>query len=229
MTIRGTAVDDLLAYVFDRQPHALRGPLAEWMTSSRRFAQFVETYRDKIRKKLRGAPEREALRDVQAELEAAYWLLQEPRFEVEYEKYGVGKARCPDFTVTYRTNTVQAASAAQREARRLTELVCAKLGQMQPGVMNLLWIVADGLVVDELDVGEVLKALKVRAEGKDSSLFARHGFRDAPDFFKYYRRLSGIVLRPSGTDARQRPTLWLNNQTQHPIPAVIRAHIPLSL
>lgn len=243
MTSRGTPTDDLLAYVFDHRPHALQGGMAEWMGASRRFSAFVATYRDKIRKKLRGAHEREAVRDIGAELEAAYLLLQEWRFDVEYEKYGVGKARCPDFTATFRANTLfnvevtrmrvspgagrgdaeDTAMVRQREAARLAELVCAKLGQLQPGMINLLWVVMDGAVASGVDVAEVMKSLKARAEAKDAQLFARHDFRDTADFFKAYLRLSGLVIRESEGDGVPRPaTLWVNHQAQPPLSSALR-------
>ncbi len=250
MTMRGAAVDDLLAYIFDRRPHALRPMMMEWIISSRRFAQFADTYRDKIRKKLRGAHAWEAVRDVQAELETAYRLLEVRRFEVAYEKYGVGKARCPDLTVTFRshvvfnvevtrmraapatpsatTSTVQqdlepASAEADRLAGRLSEVVCAKLGQMPPGMMNLLWVVTDGAIADKLDVAGAMKDLKTRAEGKDATLYARHGFRDTSDFFKRYLQLSGIVLLATGGSLAPPATLWFNSQARHPIPPTIRA------
>lgn len=244
------ASDDLLAYLFDDKPHALSGAVAGWTTDSRRFAAFVETYRDKIRKKLRGTRDGEGVRDVQAELETAYVLLQERRFTVEYEKYGVGKARCPDFTVTFRANVLfnvevtrkraseraptmtartphadleRAPSERERESNRFLDLVCAKLTQMQPGMVNLLWVVVDSREVEQIDVTGAMRQLKARAESRDVSLFTRHGFIDTADFFRHYLRLSGIVVRAiASADANPSHALWVNNQAQHPIPAAIR-------
>jgi hypothetical protein len=101
-------------------------------------------------------------------------------------------------------------------------VVSSKLSQMLPGMMNLLVIVADHKRIAELDVARVMNQLKQRAEQKDHQLFRRHKFRDTADFFKYYQRLSGVLVRNPGHDeAGQRPILWLNNQTKHPLPAPI--------
>src|SRR5215203_4526091 len=98
-------VDELLAYIFARDAHALAAQFALWLASSPRFQALAAQYRDKIRKKVRGTRDQEGLRDLTFELEIAYLMLSERRFAVEYEKGGVGKQRAPDFHVTFRANT----------------------------------------------------------------------------------------------------------------------------
>jgi hypothetical protein len=74
----------------------------------------------------------------------------------------------------------------------------------------------------ELDVSQVMSQLKQRAEQKEPQLFQRHSFRDTSDFFKYYQRLSGVLLHSTGDDESGTcPILRLNNQTKHPLPAPI--------
>lgn len=110
----------------------------------------------------------------------------------------------------------------QSEGRRMTEIVSSKLSQMLPGMMNLLVIMADHQMMCELDVGKVMNHLKQRAEQKEPQLFQRHGFRGTSDFFKYYQRLSGVLLRSTGHhEPGKCPLLWINNQTKHPLPAPI--------
>src|SRR5262249_26868711 len=101
---RPMTVSELLAYIFDDPAQALAAQFADWATASTRFRAFATTYRDKIPKKIRGVGDAEGLKDLWFELETAYILLQEPRFSVEYEKYGVGKSRGPDFCVTFKAN-----------------------------------------------------------------------------------------------------------------------------
>src|SRR5437764_481069 len=96
--------DDVLPYIFGNTRLPLAVQFAQWVQASPRFRAFAVTYRDKIRKKVRGITEAEGYRDLQAELAAAYFLALERRFLVEYEKYGVGKQRGPDFSVTYKTH-----------------------------------------------------------------------------------------------------------------------------
>ena len=91
---------DLLPYIFSNTRLPLAVQFAHWVQASPRFRAFAETYRDKIRKKVRGITEAEGYRDLQAELATAYFLVLQPRFLVEYEKYGTGKQRGPDFSIT---------------------------------------------------------------------------------------------------------------------------------
>lgn len=73
--VPGIAIERLLVYLHDGAPMAPRsGELARWLGESRRFRSFVEVNRDKIRKKLRGAADAEAHRDVRAELRVAHLL-----------------------------------------------------------------------------------------------------------------------------------------------------------
>src|SRR5512143_827833 len=93
---------DLIAYLFAGQPHRLSGELRQWMESSSRFTAFVETYRDKVRKKIRSARDPESALDLRSELEVACCLLADRRLDVAYEPYASAKRRGPDFAVTYR-------------------------------------------------------------------------------------------------------------------------------
>jgi hypothetical protein len=260
-------VHELLSYIFGDTTDFLTTQFADWALTSRRFRAFALTYRDKIRKKIRGTRDPEGLRDLLFELETAYFLLQERMFSVEYEKFGTGKQRTPDFSVTYRSNivfnaevkrlraasqdheagalppaelalpadmsppavrpgsthilhqeTAGAGAVEGRESGKLTNTVCNKVGQMPPGMINILVIAPDGDGVDELDVAQTMKSLKGRAERKDDLFFARRGCVGAREFIKQYQQLSGILLRRPG----ERPQLWVNAQAKHPIPVEIR-------
>jgi hypothetical protein len=245
-------IGELLRTIFGGEAHILAPPLAEWMVASPRFAAFVETYRDKIRKKVRGMRDAEGLRDLQLELETAYLLLQAHQLTVAYEPYGTGKARGPDFAVTYTTSVTfnvevtrmrvssrerskeqpddladggaDAPFVAQHEAARLADIVCGKLGQMLAGMINVLVVVPESNAALGIDVGGAMLQLRQRAERKDPGLFARYGFQDASDFFKRYERLSGVLVRGASERApRISPILWENNRASHPIPARIRS------
>jgi hypothetical protein len=227
--------NELLAYIFGDQAPSLAAHVAAWMAASSRYQAFVATYRDKIRKKVRGARDAEALKDLFLELETASMLLQERRFDVEYEKYGVGKARGPDFVITFKTRLrfnlevtrLRAAKPTpdhdapdqQYEVARLVDMVCGKLGQMLPSMINILIVFPDDDRVDHSVVMRAMARLKERAERKDIDFFTRKGFGGTQDFFKQYHRLSGILVRSSisGGPARS-AALWENLQARHRIP-----------
>ncbi len=225
---------DLRAYLFDAKPHLLSPGVGEWLARSKRFATFADTYRDKIRKKLRDTRDREAIRDLGCELETAYWLSQDRRLTVEYEKCAGGGARCPDFTVTYTTSYAfavevtrvrgtpgQAVSAALNETRLISH-VAEKLRQMQPGMMNVLWVVMDE-AGGTVDLGHAMAQLRQRAESKDPRVIERHDLGDTAEFFKVYLRLSGVVLRVAPAHGPSRlQALWSNPQAKHPLPPPLK-------
>ena len=234
--------NELLAYLFDRKAHRLAEPLNGWMTASPHFRTFVETYRDKIRKKIRVTQGPESVLDLQAELAIASWLCGERRFTVAYEKCGTGKTRCPDFTVTYTTSfdfnveVTRMRSPAQTgqtgapptptledNSGRLTDIVCGKLSQMLADSINVLVIVTETDRLGDLDLAQFMLHLKLRAEQHDPRILSRHGFRDPADFFKHFQRLSAVALRDMHADGVA--ALWANPQAKHPLPSAIRTSL----
>jgi hypothetical protein len=83
----------LTEYILDGTRSRFSEVLMAWFATSERFEAFADLYKEKIRKKARTAKTGDDLEDLQFELEAPYLLLLDPRFKVEYEKYGSG----PDF------------------------------------------------------------------------------------------------------------------------------------
>jgi len=222
--------DELMSYIFAGQTHRFAAQFAEWATDSARFRAFAEIYRDKIRKKIRGIKDEPGLRDLQFELEIAYLLLQERRFTVEYEKYGVGKQRSADFLVTFRANLpfnvevkrmragAEARAEDLREPTKLINTVCAKLGQLIPNTINLLALSAGGLAYRQDDIDQTMKLLKQHDDRKDEEYFTRRGFASARDFLHGYEHLSAIMIW-HGWDDDGPPVIWLNKLARRPLPA----------
>jgi hypothetical protein len=224
-------LNDLLAYIFEGRSPALAAEFAAWAESSARFHVFAEVYRDKIRKKLRGIRDEHGLRDLRFELEAAYLLLSERRFTVEYEKGGVGKERGPDFCVIYKTHTPfnvevkhirladQAGRTELQEFGKLANIACQKIGQLPPGMINLLIVAYDGGVYDGFDAPGAMGRLRLLAERKDEAFFARRGFASTRDFLKQYQKLSAALFRGLAGPAN---LLWLNPIARHRVPDELR-------
>ncbi|HUP27791.1 MAG TPA: hypothetical protein VM409_05095 [Chloroflexia bacterium] len=233
-TLMPIPASDLLHYIFSNTRLPLAVQFSEWLQAPR-FRVFAENNRDKIRKKVRGIAEAEGYRDLQAELATAYFLLLERRFLVEYEKYGVGKQRGPDFSVTYKTHIRfdvevtrlrggQAGVAS--EPGKLANTLCVKLKQLPPSIINILVLAADdSLHIDndpsagsghDLESGllRAVTLLQERAERKDDEFFTRRGFLGSRDFLKHYSRLSAIRLVTPDAP----PILRLQTQARHPLP-----------
>jgi hypothetical protein len=222
---------DLIAYLFEsqRSSHApLSGALAGWMEASSRFTAFAETYRDKIRKKIRVIREPESLLDLRSELEVAYRLLNDRRLAVAYEPYASAKQRGADFTVTYRSNLAfnievarirgeesevgGAASGSAidllRKEERILRILLDKLEQMQPGMPNLLAIHTREELVRSIDLGRLMRSVKTRAEKKDPSFYAASRYTSPAAFYRDFLHLNGILLWSSEAQT------WANKQAR---------------
>jgi hypothetical protein len=213
---------DLIAYLFEGRPHLLSGALREWMEASPRFTDFVETYQVKIRKKIRVTREPGSVLDLRGELEVAYGLLNDRRLDVKYEPYASAKTRGPDFSVTYRDNLVFNIEVARlraeesgpggidlpRNEERIVRILLGKLGQMQPGMANLLVIHTREQVARSIDLGRLMQEVKTRAEASDPAFYAAGRYTSPAAFFKEFGHLSGILMWAAGAQT------WVNKQAR---------------
>lgn len=208
---------DLIAYLFEGQPHLLSEELARWMEVSSRFTAFVESYRDKIRKKIRLAREPETALDLRGELDVAYRLLNDRRLEVAYEPYASTQRRGPDFAVTYRANLIfnievarmrAEESAGPRNEERFLRLLLYKLGQMQPGMPNLLVIHVRNELARSLDLNKFMQEIKTKVEKKDPAFYEVSRYANPAAFYKDFLHLSAILLWGA------EPQLWINKQAR---------------
>ncbi len=225
------AFDDLLDEIFDGKKSAFHAELEDWVRASRRYKAFIQEYRVKIRAKLKNARDDGGTKDLRAELLTAALLLNEEHFTLEYEKYAASKQRGPDFTVTFKTHTPfnvevrrigrleSGEGNADARAAKLVLVLLDKVGQMQPGMINLLWLIPEGEILED-DLARALAALRQLAGGKTDDLFKRYGYESAARFLKKYRQLSGIVTRQSG-----KILFWQNSLAGFKVPPEIAAAI----
>ena len=233
--------DELLTYLFDGQPHKLTESITTWLSSSRRFATFVDTFRDKIRKKLRVTQDPETLLDLRLELETAYLLLQEQPLSVIYEPQQCGQSRCPDFAVSYTTSLTFMVEVTRLrtfkkggsdpssrensfifEGDRFADAVCSKLGQLSPQSSNVIILGVDAPRPPQSDLHAAMLRAQQRAERSDSTFWQRYRFRDRADFFRHYQRLSEVLMRESqGRSA----VAWTNSQAKYPLPRKVRTSL----
>jgi hypothetical protein len=217
-----TAVDRLASYLADRDPDdAMSRELVEWLAASARFRSFAEAHRDKIRKKLRGAADPEARRDVRAELATARLLLSDRRIELAFEAYGSGKTG-PDFTITFRgTQSLNLEVTRHRRLPNATGLgasLLAKLRQLPPSTPNAILFAIDGDSAGTLDVDAAARALRSRADAKDEAFFTTRGFDGTRGFYERYLRLSGAFAWAEAASGDARAALWLNRSARIAMP-----------
>jgi hypothetical protein len=220
--VPGTAVERLAHHLFDPDfGDPMAEELAGWLASSARFRAFAEAHRDKIRKKLRGAADAEARRDVRAELRAACVLLADRRIELAFEAYGSGKVG-PDFTVTFRGKRsfnleVTRMRRAPEAAGSIGQLL-AKLRQLPLSVPNAVLVAIEGDSADALDVAAATRTLRVRADGKDEAFFGNRGFDGTRGFYEQYLRLGGVLVWCKAATADARVALWTNRSARIALP-----------
>jgi hypothetical protein len=187
------------------------------MNSSARFSDFVETYRDKIRKKLRVTRDPEGTLDVRGELEVAYRLLHDRRLALEYEPYTSTQKRGADFTVIYRSNLrfnlevsrMRAEeNATLRAGERILRILLSKFGQMQPGMPNLLVIHIRREIAQTFNLEKFMQEIKTRVEGRERSFYEISRYASPAAFYKDFLHLSGIMLWAD------EPQLWINKQAR---------------
>jgi hypothetical protein len=201
---------ELITYIFAgvEQGSQFASPLLAWLAASARFTGFVDTYRDKIRKKLRVTRDAESALDVWAELAAAYGLLSDRRFALVYEPYASAKQRGADFGLTYRTHlgfnlevariraeeSDSVALNLARKEERVLRVLLDKLEQMQPGMPNLLAIHTPAATARVLDLEGLVQRIKARADSRDPAFYALSRYSRPVDFYKHFLRLSGMLL-----------------------------------
>lgn len=244
--MRPSVIDELLTYLFDGRSQPLSAPMETWLTSSRRFVAFVNTFRDKIRKKLRTTQDQDTLLDLKLELETAYVLLRERSLSLVYEPQHCGQARCPDFAVTFTTSltfmvevtrlrvspkrspatpSLENVSTAMPGLEPLADAVCSKLGQLLSQSSNVLIIGVDAPSLTQSDLHATMLRIQQRAEGNDATFWQRYGFRERADFFRHYYRLSEILVRGSQWEIDNPTVAWINPQAKHPLPGKVRTAV----
>jgi hypothetical protein len=228
--------NELISFLFDGKSSVLSESMSHWLASSRRFASFVEVFRDKIRKKIRVTQSLEGLLDLQFELQTAYLLLREKTLSVMYEPDHAKRiVRAPDFAVRYTTSLtfmlevtrIQSPKSTQLLSNdsppsmnlRVADTICSKLGQLQSKQANILLIGMDPLALTESNLRDAMRHIQGRAEGGDPAFLHRYGFRDRADFLGHYHRLSEVLMR--GSEAVE-PVVWVNPQAKYVLPSKVR-------
>ena len=101
-----------------------------------------------------------------------------------------------------------------RKEERIFRILLDKLGQMQPGMANLLVIHTREELVRIIDLGRLMQEIKTRAEGKDPAFYAASRYASPAAFYKDFLLLSGILLW-APAKAQQ---LWVNKQARPELP-----------
>ena len=195
--------------------------LLDWLAGSPRFRAFAEADRDKIRKKLRGATDPDARRDVRVELDVIRLLLGDRKVTVAFEPYGSGRVG-PDLAVTLGSGSsnleITRRRGAPPDATTIAQLILGKLRQLPPSAPNVLLVAVDAETAAALDVSAAIRQLRGRADAKDDPFFAARGFATARVFYDRFLRLGGVVAWSERPEAAPRAVLWTNASARIAVP-----------
>lgn len=195
----GITIERLVGHLVEGipAPDPMVDELSAWLAGSRRFRSFVEENRDKVRKKLRGAAaDREARRDVRAELRVAHLLLADRRIELAFEPYG-STTGGPDFAVSFRGHRAFNLEVTRRRpGSRATAdggALLAKLRQLPPSVANVVLVAAEPDRDEALDIPAAIRTLLEQAEAKNDAYFTERGLDGTRGFHQRFLRLGAVI------------------------------------
>jgi hypothetical protein len=109
----------------------------------------------------------------------------------------------------------------RREYRKFGDEICDSehLGQMRPGMVNVLAIVTGSGAHDVCALAKAIANLKAFAEQGNDSFFVNKGFEGAIDFVAQIKRLSGILFRNVWVEMGSASSaLWKNDAAECPLP-----------
>jgi hypothetical protein len=226
----GATLDGLVHTLFggNLQDPTAEGPtdgLAEeltgWLVGSPRFRIFVQAHTDKIRKKLRGAADPEARRDVRAELRVARLLLADRRIELGFEAYGSRRAG-PDFTVTFREKRSFNVEVTRLRGAPSPAVVgghvITKLRQLPPSLPNALLVAIETESAETVDVSAAIRTLRMRADKKDEVFFTMRGLEGTRVFYERFLRLGGVFVWCDTASGNERAARWSNPSARLALP-----------
>jgi hypothetical protein len=219
----GNTVERLVQHLFDDAPaSATSEELTTWLAASRRFRAFVEANRDKIRKKLRGASDSDARRDLRTELRVAQLLLTDRRIELAFEPYGSATGG-PDFAVTYRGHLAFNLEVTRRRVASRSAgdggALLAKLRQLPPSAANVVLIAAEDERAEPLDISAAIRSLQARADAGDDRFFIERGLDGIRGFHQRYLRLGTVIAWFEDRHGEEAAAIrWVNRSARIPVP-----------
>ena len=151
------------------------------------------------------------------ELHAAQLLLADRRITLEFEPHGSGRGG-PDFAITLAgapSFNVEVTRLHRRPDRTaIGGVLLAKLRQLPPSVANILLISVASEHAGAVDVTGAVQRLRLRADGKDETFFARRGFDGTRAFYERFLRLGAVLIWCESNDGEARAAAWVNRSAR---------------
>jgi hypothetical protein len=109
------------------------------------------------------------------------------------------------------------------EERKVCEAICQKLGQMLPGMMNILLIRSTGTTFNKRNLSDAVALMDEMVKKRDDDFFVKNGLTGVQDYRDKLRNLSGILFKSGYKITRDgwtdEPSLfWCNDMAEVAIP-----------
>jgi len=114
----------------------------------------------------------------------------------------------------------------QKEPYKFGDTIFDKLGQMIPGMINILVCTSKSSIHEPEDLFEAIASINQLIRKKDEEFFVQKGFGGIQDFLSQTKNLSGVLYKSTWSDQSGiRNLLWHNHQANLQIPEVISEYL----
>ena len=113
-----------------------------------------------------------------------------------------------------------------KEPLKFGNAILEKLGQMIPGMVNILVCTSNSSTHEKDDLIDAVRSINQRIRSQDETFFVKEGFRGVDDFLSLIRNLSGVLFRTTWSEEASAVNfLWSNHQAELQIPEAIREYV----
>jgi len=111
----------------------------------------------------------------------------------------------------------------QKESNKFGDAIFEKIGQMIPGVINVLVIASDSSTHEKEDLQDAIISIHQLMRDQNETFFIKKGFEGISDFSSQAANLSGVLFKSTWSSLSNPCNyLWNNNAAYHKIPDEIQ-------
>ncbi len=113
-----------------------------------------------------------------------------------------------------------------KEFRKFGDTIFDKLGQMVPGMINLLVIISTSTAHDRWHLNDSIYSIKNLLRKDDTDFFIQKGFQGKEDFMRHVKSIRALLFRSTWVgQVKDRNALWCNDQAGQKGPERIKQYL----
>lgn len=114
----------------------------------------------------------------------------------------------------------------KNEFHKFGDAISGKLGQMRPGMINVLILSSGSTTHEDVDLNWATESIKQLIDENNDAFFVEKGFQDTQDFVHQFKNLGGVLFRSTWVGEKPpRNLLWCNDLADQPIPELIAEYM----